>query len=288
MRLRPRVGPYQSAGCWRVTVDPGRLERIIRTDTERTARMSLEISISGVAKAFGDKIVLRDVSLEIPAGRSTVLIGPSASGKSVLVRCILGLMAYDAGEILIDGKPVTQGGGESEKIGVLFQQNALFDSMTVWENVAFRLVNTHGLSRRAARDQALARLSDVGLAPEMAMLHPVELSGGMQKRAAIARAMASDPRLLILDDPTAGLDPILTNAILDLIEDSVAGSGATVLAITGDMKAARSRFERIAMLHDGIIRWTGESGQAATAEDAYFQQLIQGRAEGPISMRLRD
>ena len=246
--------------------------------------MSLGISITSLAKSFDGKSVLKDLSLEVPAGRSTVLIGPSASGKSVLVRCILGLMETEAGEISIGGHPR----GDTSRIGVLFQQNALFDSMTVWENIAFPLINNHGMTKQAARDRAIARLSQVGLSEEMAVLHPVELSGGMQKRVGVARAMAGDPDLLILDDPTAGLDPILTNAILDLIESCVAGTGATVLAITGDMKAARNRFDRIAMLYDGLIRWNGESGDAPTANDPYLEQMLQGRAEGPIRMRLTD
>ncbi len=246
--------------------------------------MSLDISISSLAKSFDDKPVLTDVSLQVPAGRSTVLIGPSASGKSVLIRCVLGLLVADAGEIKIGGAARV----DSSRIGVLFQQNALFDSMTVWENVAFPLINSHGIPERAARDRAIGRLLDVGLSEEMAMLYPVELSGGMQKRVGVARAMAGDPDLLILDDPTAGLDPILTNAILDLIEASVAGTGTTVLAITGDMQAARARFDRIAMLFDGVIRWAGESADAAGADDPYLEQMLQGRAEGPIRMRLTD
>ncbi len=252
------------------------------------AYMSLGISISSLAKSFDGKAVLKDVSLTLPAGRSTVLIGPSACGKSVLVRCILGLMSIDGGEIRIGDKPFNQTFNESERIGVLFQQNALFDSMTVWENVAFPLINTHGLSRRLARDRAIDKLSEVSLSPDIAMLYPVELSGGMQKRAAVARAMVGDPNLLILDDPTAGLDPVLTNTILDLIESSIANTGATVLAITGDMAAARSRFERIAMLYDGVIRWSGDSVDAEAAEDPYLRQMLEGRAEGPIQMRISD
>lgn len=246
--------------------------------------MSLDISITSLAKSFGDKTVLSDVSLEVPAGKSTVLIGPSACGKSVLIRCILGLMSQDSGEVRVGGAASV----DSTRIGVLFQQNALFDSMSVWENVAFPLMNSHGMTKRQARERAIARLLDVGLSEEMAMLYPVELSGGMQKRVGVARAMAGEPELLILDDPTAGLDPILTNAILDLIEASVEGSGATVLAITGNMHAARSRFDRIAMLYDGIIRWQGESEAAADAGDPYLAQMLEGRAEGPIRMRLRD
>jgi phospholipid/cholesterol/gamma-HCH transport system ATP-binding protein len=246
--------------------------------------MSLNISISSLAKSFGDKPVLKDVTLEVPAGRSTVLIGPSASGKSVLIRCLLGLLEIDAGEFKIGGNTSV----DTSRIGVLFQQNALFDSMKVWENVAFPLINSQGMGQREARDRAIGRLQDVGLSEEMALLYPVELSGGMQKRVGVARAMAGDPDLLILDDPTAGLDPILTNAILDLIEASVAGTGATVLAITGDMKAARSRFDRIALLYDGVIHWAGDSSDAAGAGDPYLEQMLQGRAEGPIRMRLTD
>jgi phospholipid/cholesterol/gamma-HCH transport system ATP-binding protein len=246
--------------------------------------MSLDISITALAKAFGDKPVLKDVSLRVPAGRSTVLIGPSASGKSVLIRCILGLLDTDAGDIEIGGGANV----DTSRIGVLFQQNALFDSMTVWENVAFPLINNHGVDRASARDRAIARLLDVGLSEEMALLYPVELSGGMQKRVGVARALAGDPALLILDDPTAGLDPILTNAILDLIEKCVEGTGTTVLAVTGDMKAARTRFDHIAMLFDGVIRWNGETGDAASAGDPYLEQMLEGRAEGPIRMRLTD
>lgn len=246
--------------------------------------MSLDISITSLAKSFGDKAVLKDVSLEVPAGRSTVLIGPSASGKTVLIRCILGLLEHEAGDIRIGGSTSV----DTRRIGVLFQQNALFDSMTVWENVAFPLINSHGMARRAARDRAIARLRDVGLTEEMALLYPVELSGGMQKRVGVARAMAGDPDLLILDDPTAGLDPILTNAVLDLIEASVSGTGATVLAITGNMTAARTRFDRIAMLHDGTIHWQGDSDAAAKAHDPYLDQMLESRAEGPIRMRLVD
>jgi phospholipid/cholesterol/gamma-HCH transport system ATP-binding protein len=260
---------------------------IIQTQ-KAEACMSLGISISSLAKSFDGKVILKDVSLELPAGRSTVLIGPSACGKSVLVRCILGLMSIDGGKIRIGDQPPRRTSNESERIGVLFQQNALFDSMTVWENVAFPLINTHGLSRRLARDRAIDTLLQVSLSPDIAMLYPVELSGGMQKRVAVARAMVGDPDLLILDDPTAGLDPILTNAILELIESSTASTGATVLAITGDMAVARSRFDRIAMLYGGVIRWSGDSVDAETADDPYLQQMLEGRAEGPIQMRISD
>ena len=217
--------------------------------------MSLGLTINGVAKSFDGTPVLHQVSLEVPPGQATVLIGRSATGKTVLLRCILGLLRPDAGTIHLGDSSAHLGDssahlGDSSatsvangnRIGVLFQRNALFDSMTVWENVAFQDITNHRVARHRARDKALAGLAAVGLSPEMAHLQPSELSGGMQKRAALARAMASEPDLLLLDDPTAGLDPILTTAILDLIDAYAARSGATVFAITGDMKIARSRF----------------------------------------------
>jgi phospholipid/cholesterol/gamma-HCH transport system ATP-binding protein len=253
----------------------------------------MAITLRSVAKQFDGRSVLADVTLEIPTGQSTVLVGPSASGKTVLLKCLLGLMATDGGEIAIDGVPVDAGDADAQealfrRTGVLFQQNALLDSLPVWENVAFRLINSDGMGRRAARDLAMARLATVGLTPAMGLLHPAELSGGMQKRVAVARAMAADPDILVLDDPTAGLDPILTNAVLDLIERNVAGRGVTVLAVTGDMKAARSRFDHLAMLYDGAIRWSGPRDAIAGVDDPYVRQMVDGKADGPIRMRLRD
>ena len=242
--------------------------------------MSLGLTINGVAKSFDGTPVLHQVSLEVPPGQATVLIGRSATGKTVLLRCILGLLRPDAGTIHLGDSSAHLGDSSAtfvangNRIGVLFQRNALFDSMTVWENVAFQDITNHRVARHRARDKALAGLAAVGLSPEMAHLQPSELSGGMQKRAALARAMASEPDLLLLDDPTAGLDPILTTAILDLIDAYAARSGATVFAITGDMKIARSRFTRIAMLHEGMIRWAGESTAAERVDDPVFRQLL--------------
>ena len=245
--------------------------------------MALGISLQSVAKAFDGRTVLRDVSLQIPASRSTVLIGPSACGKTLLVRCILGLVTPDSGEIrfsdtggrTVDRIPV-------DDIGVLFQQNALFDSMTIWENVAFRQLNTGQMSRTTARDHAIQQLQAVGLSAATADLLPFELSGGMQKRAGLARALSTDPRLLVLDDPTAGLDPILTATILDLVQQRTAEASVTVLAITGDMKVAQRGFDRIAMLYDGTIRWFGAGSDIDACDDPYLLQMINGRASGPI------
>lgn len=246
------------------------------------------IELRNIEKRFGDKAVLAGASLDVPSGRSTVLVGPSASGKTVLLKCLLGLMALDGGTVLIDGAPSDDPEELLGHVGVLFQQNALFDSLTVWENVAFRLMNDRGMNRRAARDLAVERLAQVGLDSAKAALHPIELSGGMQKRVAVARAMATDPDILVLDDPTAGLDPILTNHVLDLIERMVAGRGVTVLAVTGDMAAATTRFDRLAMLYDGVIRWQGETADLADATEPHVRQMVDGTADGPIRMRVRD
>ncbi|MBO6559158.1 MAG: ATP-binding cassette domain-containing protein [Nisaea sp.] len=249
------------------------------------------IEIEGLAKSFGDKEVLRSISLTVPAGESTVLIGPSATGKSVLLKCLLGLIPIDRGSMKYDGEELhgldADGWNDFQaRAGMLFQQNALFDSLRIWENVAFRLLNHEKVPRKEARQRALRRMAEVGLGEEMADLYPVELSGGMQKRVGVARAMIGDPELLILDDPTAGLDPILTNSILSLIERETAGKDTTVLVVTGDMKAARSRFDNVAMLFDGEIKWAGRREDVAHAGDPYLEQMINGRARGPIKMRL--
>ncbi|MEP3115059.1 ATP-binding cassette domain-containing protein [Nisaea sp.] len=250
-----------------------------------------EIRLDGLAKNFNDIEVLRSVSLNIPAGQSTVLIGPSASGKSVLLKCLVGLMQVDSGhmrygDLELSGLSTDEWSDFQGRVGMLFQQNALFDSMKIWENIAFRLINHEGVARAEARDRAINRMASVGLGEEMADLYPVELSGGMQKRVGVARAMVGNPDLLILDDPTAGLDPILTNTILSLIERETSGKGTTVLVVTGDMKAARSRFDNVAMLFDGEIKWSGKRDDVTTADNPYLDQMINSRASGPIKMRL--
>ncbi|UUX50310.1 ATP-binding cassette domain-containing protein [Nisaea acidiphila] len=249
------------------------------------------ITIEGLAKSFVDKEVLRSISLTVPAGESTVLIGPSATGKSVLLKCLLGLMPIDSGSMKygnleLHAQDADGWSAFQSRAGMLFQQNALFDSLRIWENVAFRLINQERMSRKKARERALIRMAEVGLGEEMADLFPVELSGGMQKRVGVARAMIGNPELLILDDPTAGLDPILTNSILSLIERATAGKGTTVLVVTGDMKAARSRFDNVAMLFDGEIKWSGRREAVPDAGNPYLEQMINGRARGPIKMRL--
>ncbi|HMB78268.1 MAG TPA: ATP-binding cassette domain-containing protein [Kiloniellaceae bacterium] len=247
----------------------------------------IKIRISKLSKSFEGKSVLRGLDLEVPTGKSTVLIGGAASGKSVLMKCILGLYPIDGGSIEIDGRDLADMSASerlalTDKEGVLLQQNGLFDSLPVWENIAFKLLNVRGLRAEEAREIALEKLGQVGLAARVADLFPSDLSGGMQKRVGLARAFADDPEILLLDNPTAGLDPIMTNEINRLVQTAVAKLGATVLAITSDMKAAQRYYDRLAMLHDGRIIWQGAADEAAAADNPYLDQLIHGRSQGPI------
>ena len=253
--------------------------------------MSITVTARGVVKAFDGKPVLRGVDLDVPEGRSTVLVGPSSSGKSVLLKCLLGLMPMDGGSVRYgdtDLATLDKSGLEHlmRDVGVLFQQNALFDSLTVWENVAFTLIHGQGMARRTARQRALETIASMGLRPEVADLSPAELSGGMQKRVALGRAIAAEPRFLVLDDPTAGLDPILTGTIVSLIRSAIEQSGATALTVTSAMSVARENFDRLAMLHDGAIVWQGPASEITASDHAYLDQLINQRAEGPIRMRI--
>ena len=249
--------------------------------------MSITVTARGVVKAFDGRSVLRGVDLDVPEGQSTVLVGPSSGGKSVLLKCLLGLMPMEGGSVRFgdtDLASLDKSGLEElmRGIGVLFQQNALFDSLSVWENVAFTLIHGHGMARRAARQRAVDILVSVGLRPDVADLSPAELSGGMQKRVALGRAIAAEPRFLVLDDPTAGLDPILTGAIVALIRDAIERTGTTALTVTSDMGIARRSFDRLAMLHDGAILWQGATGDIDESGNTYLDQLINQRAEGPI------
>jgi len=244
------------------------------------------IELRDVRKAFNGKPVLTGVSLKVMPGESLVIIGGSGTGKSVTLKCILGILAPDAGEILIDGKPFARIDRRAwlRHFGMLFQGGALFDSLTVWQNVAFRLIHARRdpLGRRAARDLAIAKLGRVGLAPETADLYPAELSGGMQKRVGLARAIATDPQVIFFDEPTAGLDPILAHVINELIRELVEEMGATAITITHDMTTVRTVADHVAMLHDGRVRWSGHIDEMDTSTDPYLDQFIHGRATGPI------
>ncbi|MEM9392535.1 MAG: ABC transporter ATP-binding protein [Pseudomonadota bacterium] len=243
------------------------------------------IQIEGVEKAFGAKTVLRGVELTIPRGESMVIIGGSGTGKSVLLKCILGLVHPDGGTIQVDGEDVARAERDAflARFGMLFQGAALFDSLPVWQNVAFRLLR--GALKRPkseAREIAIEKLRRVGLTPDVADLFPAELSGGMQKRVGLARAIAAEPEIIFFDEPTTGLDPIMAGVINDLIREIVVEMGATAMTITHDMTSVRAIADGVAMLHGGKIRWTGPVAQMDESGDPYLTQFITGSAEGPI------
>jgi phospholipid/cholesterol/gamma-HCH transport system ATP-binding protein len=251
-----------------------------------------KIRIRGLCKAFGDKVVLDGIDLDVAAGTSMVVIGGSGSGKSVLLKCILGLLVPDGGSIEIDGRDVLgldRRGAEMVRaqIGMLFQNGALFDSLPVWENVAFGLLARRRVTRRQARERALEVLAQVGLGAEVAELWPAELSGGMQKRVGLARAIAAQPEILFFDEPTTGLDPIMGAVIDGLIVDCVKRLGSTAVAITHDMASARRIGDRAAMLYKGRLVWEGPADTLMESGNPVVDQFTHGRREGPIQMELR-
>lgn len=243
------------------------------------------IELIALEKAFGSKEVLRGVDLSVPEGTSTVIIGGSGTGKSVLLKSILGLVTPDKGTITVAGKDATAGDRDAflAQFGMLFQGAALFDSLSVWQNVAFRLLRgSLKRPKEEARAIAIEKLQRVGMGPDVADLFPAELSGGMQKRVGLARAIAADPKIIFFDEPTTGLDPIMAGVINDLIREIVTEMGATAMTITHDMSSVRAIADRVAMLHAGKIRWEGPVGEIDTADDPYLRQFITGSAEGPI------
>ena len=250
-----------------------------------------KIEVRGLRKTFGPKVVLDGVDLELDVGESLVVIGGSGTGKSVLIKSIIGLLAPDAGSVKIDGQEVTtMRPREREvvirKFGMLFQGGALFDSLPVWENVAFGLIQGRAMSRSEAKPIALEKLAQVGLDPEVGELSPAELSGGMQKRVGLARAIASEPEIIFFDEPTTGLDPIMADVINDLIVHCREQVGATTISITHDMVSARKIADRIAMIHQGKIIWSGPVEAIDDSGNPYVEQFIHGRAEGPIEMQV--
>ena len=251
-----------------------------------------KIAVRGLHKSFGEKPVLRGIDLDVGVGESVVVIGGSGNGKSVTLKCILGLLQPESGSIAIDGEEtVGKHGADRERIirkfGMLFQGAALFDSLKVWENVAFGLIEGRGVERKAAREIALRKLGAVGLGPEVGELWPSELSGGMQKRVGLARAIAVEPEIIFFDEPTTGLDPIMGDVINELIKKCVGELGATALSITHDLVSARRIADRIAMIHEGRIIWAGKVDELDHSGNPYVEQFIHGRAEGPIKMSLR-
>jgi len=243
------------------------------------------ITLENVHKSFGSNAVLRGVNLSIPRGKSIVIIGGSGTGKSVALKCVLGLIRPDSGKITVDGQDVRTAEREAflARFGMLFQGGALFDSMPVWQNVAFRLLR--GSLKRPkseARDIAIEKLRRVGLKPDVADKFPGELSGGMQKRVGLARAIAAEPEIIFFDEPTTGLDPIMSGVINDLIREIVVEMGATAMTITHDMTSVRAIADDVAMLHEGVIKWTGPVADMDRSGDPYLDQFIHGRATGPI------
>ena len=238
-----------------------------------------------VYKSIAPIDVLRGVNLSIPTGSSMVIIGGSGTGKSVTLKCVLGLVTPDRGSITLDGQDVTRGDRDAflARFGMLFQGGALFDSLPVWQNVAFRLLR--GALKRPkdeARAIAIEKLRRVGLKPEVADKFPAELSGGMQKRVSLARAIAAEPEIIFFDEPTTGLDPIMSGVINDLIREIVVEMGATAMTITHDMSSVRAIADNVAMLHDGVIQWSGPVADLDNSGDPYVDQFISGRADGPI------
>ena len=243
------------------------------------------IELIGVTKSFGNNHVLRGVDLTVDHGTSLVIIGGSGTGKSITIKSVLGLVTPDAGKITVDGQDVTQTDRDAflARFGMLFQGAALFDSLPVWQNVAFRLLR--GSLKRPkdeARLIAIEKLRRVGLTPDVADRLPAELSGGMQKRVGLARAIAADPEIIFFDEPTTGLDPIMAGVINDLIREIVVEMGATAITITHDMTSVRAIADNVAMLHDGVIQWAGPVDDIDTSGDPFLDQFIHGRAIGPI------
>jgi phospholipid/cholesterol/gamma-HCH transport system ATP-binding protein len=250
-----------------------------------------KISLKALRKTFGPKVVLDSIDLDVLAGESMVIIGGSGSGKSVTLKCILGLLIPDSGSIKIDGTEMIGISGAKRKeiltkFGMLFQGGALFDSLPVWENVAFGLLAQRLYDRKDAQEIAIEKLRRVGLTPDVAFLNPAELSGGMQKRVGLARAIAADPDIIFFDEPTTGLDPIMADVINELIVECVKDVGATALTITHDMASVRKIADHVSMIYHGKMIWAGKKEDIDHSGNEYIEQFINGKAEGPIKMEI--
>ena len=249
------------------------------------------LKIKKLSKSFGDKSVLNNLSINIERNKSQVIIGGSGTGKSVLLKCILGLIEPDNGEIyfneLILDKKSRADTDFHSKIGMLFQGAALFDSLNVQENITFGIKKI-GEKTDNLRDIAVDKLRKVGLDSTVLDLYPSELSGGMQKRVALARAIARTPEILFFDEPTTGLDPIMADIINDLINEVIEEVGATAITITHDMESARKIADKISMLYEGNVIWTGDAKDINDSQNPYVDQFINGKSEGPIKINLND
>ena len=243
------------------------------------------IQLKNIHKSFGNNQVLKGVNLAVNEGQSLVIIGGSGTGKSVTIKCVMGLITPDKGQILLNGKDINKTNREKffGRFGMLFQGGALFDSLTIWQNVAFRLLRgSLKTTTYEARNLAIEKLRRVGLQPEVADKYPAELSGGMHKRVGLARAIITNPEIIFFDEPTTGLDPIMAGVINDLIREIVVEMRSTAITITHDMSTVRAIADKVAMLHNGEIRWTGSLEEMEGSEDAYLNQFINGNPHGPI------
>ena len=254
-----------------------------------TGETDIHIELKGVKKRFGPKVVLDGIDLKVKRRSSLVVIGGSGSGKSVMLKCLIGLMRPTGGHVFIDGEETTylKGAGRDRvmaKFGMLFQGGALFDSLPVWENVAFGLIQGRGVPRARARDIAMEKLAAVGLRAQVGELFPAELSGGMQKRVGLARAIAAEPDIILFDEPTTGLDPIMGAIIDELIVSTVRDVGATAISITHDMASARRIADEVAMIYHGKIIWHGAISEIDDSGNPYVDQFIRGSSQGPIKM----
>lgn len=243
----------------------------------------LAIKLSNVYKSFGNNHVVRGLNLEIFKGESVVLLGGSGTGKSVTLKLMLGLLKPDSGNIQITGKEITTLKEDelyknNKNIGMLFQSGALFDSISVWENIAFSLINVDKIPLVKARQIAIEKLDDVGLSKEVADMMPDDLSGGMKKRVGLARAIADNPEIIFFDEPTTGLDPIMSNVINNLIKKCVKQLGATAFTITHDINSAKQIADRVVVLHEGKIIWSGTPNELDTTSCEYVKNFVSGNS----------
>ncbi len=249
----------------------------------------LILKIEKLHKSFGEKVILNDLNINITRNTSQVIIGGSGTGKSVLIKCILGLIEQDQGIISYDDTPLNRDTRKEinfyDKIGMLFQGAALFDSLTVWENITFAIKSK---SKSDLKEIAIDKIHKVGLDSSVINLYPSELSGGMQKRVALARAIAKDPQLIFFDEPTTGLDPIMADVINNLINEVIDKIGATAITITHDMESAKKIADKISMLYKGNIIWSGNPGEIERSDNPYVDQFIHGRSEGPIKINIKE
>jgi len=245
------------------------------------------ISLSDVSKSFGPVRALDHVSLSLKAGEVLAIIGPTAAGKTVLLKCLIGLIHPEKGSIRIDGCAMDDPEHQqrlSHRMGMLFQQNALFDSLPVWENIAFRALH-EGRPRAEAYDNVCALLPEVGLSAATANLFPSDLSGGMQKRVGFARAIFTQPDILLLDNPTAGLDPILAARIEKMIQTIARARQTTVISVTSSMTHLADYYDHVAVMVDGRVQWHGPAASVPSDPNPYLRQLLSGSREGPIKTR---